>query len=74
VFTFFTLVAAFDVLGLQLHLRGHDHIALVLWLGALTAWLVLGYFRVALVAWIATMGGLLLSLRARARAPHPEPV
>jgi tellurite resistance protein TehA-like permease len=49
VFTFFTLVAASDVLGLQLHLRGHDHVALVLWLGALTAWLVLGYFSFAVL-------------------------
>ena len=28
---------------------------------------------VALGAWIATMGGLLLSLRARPQAPHAEP-
>jgi tellurite resistance protein TehA-like permease len=49
VFTFFTLVAAFDVLGLQLHLRGHDHVALVLWLGALAAWVALGYFSFAVL-------------------------
>jgi len=49
VFTFFTLVAAADVLGLQLHLRGHDHVALVLWLVALSAWLVLGYFSFAVL-------------------------
>jgi tellurite resistance protein TehA-like permease len=49
VFTFFTLVAASDVLGLQLHLRGHDHVALVLWLTALSAWVVLGYFSFAVL-------------------------
>ena len=49
VFTFFTLVAASDVLGLQLHLRGHDHGALVLWLGALSAWVALGYFSFAVL-------------------------
>jgi len=49
VFTFFTLVAASDVLGLQLHLRGHDHVALVLWLGALSAWVALGYFSFAVL-------------------------
>jgi tellurite resistance protein TehA-like permease len=49
VFTFFTLVAAADVLGLQLHLRGHDHVALVLWLVALSAWVVLGYFSFAVL-------------------------
>ena len=49
VFTFFTLVAASDVLGLQLHLRGHDHAALVLWLVALAAWVALGYFSFAVL-------------------------
>ena len=49
VFTFFTLVAAFDVVGLQLHLRGQDHVALGLWLGALTAWVALGYFSFAVL-------------------------
>ena len=49
VFTFFTLVAASDVLGLQLHLRGHDHVALVLWLAGLSAWLLLGYFSFAVL-------------------------
>jgi tellurite resistance protein TehA-like permease len=49
VFTFFTLVAAADVLGLQLHLRGEDHLALVLWLAALAIWVVLGYFSFAVL-------------------------
>ncbi len=49
VFTFFTLVAAADVLGLQLHLRERDHLALVLWLAALVIWLALGYFSFAVL-------------------------
>ena len=49
VFTFFTLVAAADVLGLQLHLRGQNHLALVLWLGALVVWVGLGYFSFAVL-------------------------
>jgi tellurite resistance protein TehA-like permease len=49
VFTFFTLVAAADVLGLQLHLRGHDHVPLVLRLAALAAWVALGYFSFAVL-------------------------
>jgi tellurite resistance protein TehA-like permease len=49
VFAFFTLVAAADVLGLQLHLRGQDHVALVLWLAALAIWVALGYFSFAVL-------------------------
>ena len=49
VFGFFTLVAACDVLGLQLHLRSHDHAALVLWVVALSAWLALGYWSFAVL-------------------------
>ena len=49
VFGFFTLVAACDVLGVQLHLRSHDHAALVLWLVALSAWLALGYWSFAVL-------------------------
>jgi tellurite resistance protein TehA-like permease len=49
VFSFFTFVAAADVLGLQLQLRGHDNVALLLWLVALTVWLALGYFSFAVL-------------------------
>ena len=65
---YFTLVMATgivsDVLGLRLHLRGEDHLALVLWLGALSIWIALG-------AWLATMLGLLASARAHLRAARP---
>jgi tellurite resistance protein TehA-like permease len=44
VFSFFTIVAAADVLGAGMHLRDYDGIALVLWIGALAIWFVLIYF------------------------------
>jgi len=44
VFSFFTFVAASDVFGLQLILRGYVEPATVLWLTALAAWIVLSYF------------------------------
>ena len=50
VFTFFTIVAGSDVLGVQLHLRGYDHVAVALWLFALCAWVLLGYFSFAVLA------------------------
>lgn len=43
VFGFFTLVAASDVFGLQLFFHGHRSVAVVLWLFALTLWIVLSY-------------------------------
>ena len=49
VFSFFTIVAATDILGAQLHLRGYDGIALGLWIVALSLWLLLGYFSFAVV-------------------------
>lgn len=49
VFSFFTFVAAADVVGLQMHLRGRDHVALVLWLVALAVWVALGYFSFAVL-------------------------
>jgi tellurite resistance protein TehA-like permease len=43
VFSFFTIVAAADVFGVQLDLRGHGEAALALWLFALAVWLALTY-------------------------------
>jgi len=43
VFAFFTLVAATDVLGVGIGLRGHAHIALAMWIAALALWLCLTY-------------------------------
>lgn len=50
VFTFFTMVAGTDILGAQLHLRGWDGVAVVLWLVALALWIVLGYFSFTVLA------------------------
>lgn len=44
VFSFFTIVAAADVLGLQFLFRGFEGAATVLWLFALTVWIPLSYF------------------------------
>lgn len=57
VFTFFTLVAGTDVLGLGLHLRDHDHVATVLWLCALAVWALLGYFSFAVLTFVNSEEG-----------------
>jgi tellurite resistance protein TehA-like permease len=49
VFSFFTVVAGTDILGAQLHLRGHHGIAVVLWVAALSLWVLLSYFSFAVV-------------------------
>jgi tellurite resistance protein TehA-like permease len=49
VFSFFTLIAASNILGLQLELRGYATAAAVLWLTALSIWLALTYFSFGLL-------------------------
>ncbi len=49
VFSFFTFVAASDVFGVQLLLRGWPRVATALWLIALGAWLLLSYFSFSLL-------------------------
>lgn len=44
VFLFFTAVAATDVLGMALDMRGFAAIALAMWIAALALWLMLIYF------------------------------
>lgn len=58
VFTFFTIIAGSDVLGGQLHLRGFDHVAVALWLFALCAWVLLGYFSFAVLAFDESEAGV----------------
>jgi tellurite resistance protein TehA-like permease len=58
VFAFFTIVAAADVLGVQLHLRGEDGWAAALWLGALGLWLFLTYFSFAVLTFVKTHAGV----------------
>ena len=52
VFAFFTLVAASDVLGLGVNLRGLAPAALALWLLALIVWFVLIYFSFAVLTFL----------------------
>ncbi|MEB2314405.1 MAG: tellurite resistance/C4-dicarboxylate transporter family protein [Sorangiineae bacterium] len=49
VFSFFTIVAGTDMLGVQLLLRGYEAVPVVLWLTALTLWILLSYFSFALL-------------------------
>lgn len=57
VFSFFTIVAAADVLGVGLHLRDFHAPALGLWLFALIAWVVLIYFSFAVLIFLNTAHG-----------------
>ena len=71
VFSFFTFVAASDVLGLQIALRGFVTVPLLLWLSALAAFAILTYFSSGLLIFrnagcgadlVVRGGGLLQSL------------
>lgn len=57
VFAFFTIVAASDVLGIQLLLREHTGLATALWLFALVLWTVLGYFSFSVLTFVNTRAG-----------------
>jgi tellurite resistance protein TehA-like permease len=57
VFAFFTLVAASDVLGLGVDLRGFPQVAFALWLFALIAWFVLIYLSFAVLTFLNTAHG-----------------
>lgn len=57
VFSFFTIVAASDVLGVQLLLRGADEAAIALWFFALIAWAFLSYFSFGVLTFINARGG-----------------
>lgn len=49
VFAFFTLVAATDVVGVGLHLRGFAAVSFAMWFGALVIWLLLIYLAFAIL-------------------------
>src|SRR5688572_14796417 len=57
VFSFFTIVAAADVFGLQLALRGQTESAVFLWLFALAVWTLLGYASFSVLTFINTESG-----------------
>lgn len=52
VFSFFTVVAGANVLGLGLVLRGARAPAIALWLMALALWIVLGYFSFSVLTFL----------------------
>ena len=52
VFAFFTFVAASDVFGIGLDLRGHTDMARWLWLVALTLWIVLIYLSFGVLTFL----------------------
>ncbi len=71
VFAFFTLIAAADVLGVGLMLRGFSQIAAMLWLAALLLWLLLIYFSFGVMTLLNTahragiaQGGWLIAIVA----------
>jgi tellurite resistance protein TehA-like permease len=57
VFSFFTIVAAADVFGLQFALRGHVAPAAALWLFALAAWVVLSYVSFSVLTFVNAESG-----------------
>ena len=57
VYSFFTFVAACDVLGVQIALRGFVATPLLLWLAALAAFAVLSYFSSGLLIFCNAAGG-----------------
>lgn len=54
VFAFFTLIAATDVLGVGIMLRGWDMLAIAMWLVALAVWLVFIYASFAVFTFLNT--------------------
>ena len=69
VFGYFTLVAATDIVGLLLHARGHDSLALACWVFAFAAWCSLLYLAFSVLTFLShehnvniTHGGWLFAL------------
>lgn len=54
VFSFFTIVAATNVLGIGVHLRGFTSLALAMWLFALVLWFVLIYLSFGVLTFFNT--------------------
>ncbi|MCC6948222.1 MAG: tellurite resistance/C4-dicarboxylate transporter family protein [Bradyrhizobiaceae bacterium] len=57
VFSFFTIVAGTDVLGVGVDLRGHAAMALAMWLFALVLWFALIYFSFGVLTFLNTAHG-----------------
>ncbi len=54
VFSFFTIVAATDVFGVGIHLRGYASVALTMWLFALALWFALIYLSFGVLTFLNT--------------------
>jgi tellurite resistance protein TehA-like permease len=57
VFSFFTIVAGTDVLGVGIQLRGFTTVAFALWIFALLIWLMLTYFSFGILTFLNTAEG-----------------
>lgn len=57
VFSFFTMVAATDVFGIGIHLRGFSSLALGMWLFALVLWFCLIYLSFGVLTFLNTAHG-----------------
>ena len=57
VFSFFTIVAGTDVVGIGIHLRGFQSVAQALWLFGLISWSVLIYFSFGVLTFLNTTHG-----------------
>jgi tellurite resistance protein TehA-like permease len=57
VFSFFTIVAATDVLGIGIYLRGFQSVAQLLWFFALVSWTALIYFGFGVLTFLNTSHG-----------------
>jgi tellurite resistance protein TehA-like permease len=57
VFSFFTIVAASNVFGIQLLMRGYTGVATGLWVFALLVWIALSYFSFSVLAFLNTHRG-----------------
>ena len=57
VFSFFTIVAGTDVLGVGIHLRGYATVALLMWMLALLIWVLLIYFSFGILTFLNTAQG-----------------
>jgi tellurite resistance protein TehA-like permease len=57
VFSFFTIVAGTDVLGVAVNLRGFADVAALMWFAALLLWFVLIYFSFGVLTFLNTAHG-----------------
>ncbi|HET9716745.1 MAG TPA: tellurite resistance/C4-dicarboxylate transporter family protein [Pseudolabrys sp.] len=58
VFSFFTIVAATDVFGVGIHLRGFTTLSFAMWVAALTTWFFLIYLSFGVLTFLNTAHGV----------------